>query len=31
VFQSQVSVPITDPATGALIGALTVGVDVSTL
>lgn len=31
VFQSQVSVPITNPATGALIGALTVGVDVSTL
>lgn len=31
VFQSQVSVPITDPATGALIGAITVGVDVSSL
>lgn len=31
VFQSQVSVPITDPATGALIGAITVGVDVSML
>ena len=30
-FQSQVSVPITDPATGALIGAITVGVDVSML
>ena len=31
IFQSQVSVPITDPATGALIGAITVGVDVSAL
>lgn len=31
VFQSQVSVPITDPATGELIGAITVGVDVSML
>jgi len=31
VFQSQVSVPISDPATGALIGAITVGVDVSML
>ncbi|MGV8833192.1 MAG: hypothetical protein ACOH2N_14540 [Devosia sp.] len=31
IFQSQVSVPITDPATGALIGAITVGVDVSML
>ena len=31
VFQSQVSVPITDPVTGALIGAITVGVDVSML
>lgn len=31
VFQSQVSVPITDPATGTLIGAITVGVDVSML
>jgi len=31
VFQSQVSVPITDPATGAVIGAITVGVDVSML
>ena len=31
VFQSQVSVPVTDPATGALIGAITVGVDVSML
>ena len=30
-FQSQVSIPITDPATGALIGAITVGVDVSML
>jgi len=30
-FQSQVSVPITDPATGELIGAITVGVDVSML
>ena len=30
-FQSQVSVPISDPATGALIGAITVGVDVSML
>jgi hypothetical protein len=31
IFQSQVSVPVTDPATGALIGAITVGVDVSML
>ena len=31
VFQSQVSVAITDPATGAVIGAITVGVDVSQL
>ncbi len=31
VFQSQVSVAITDPATGAVIGAITVGVDVSML
>ena len=31
VFQSQVSVTITDPATGAPIGAITVGVDVSML
>ena len=31
IFQSQVSVPITDPATGQLIGAITVGVDVSML
>ncbi|MGV8853571.1 MAG: hypothetical protein ACOH2L_02900 [Devosia sp.] len=31
VFQSQVSVPISDPATGDLIGAITVGVDVSML
>ena len=31
IFQSQVSVPITDPATGAVIGAITVGVDVSAL
>ena len=31
VFQSQVSVPITDPATGDVIGAITVGVDVSML
>ena len=31
IFQSQVSVPITDPATGTLIGAITVGVDVSML
>ncbi len=31
VFQSQVSVPVTDPATGAVIGAITVGVDVSML
>jgi hypothetical protein len=31
VFQSQVSVPISDPATGAVIGAITVGVDVSAL
>lgn len=31
IFQSQVSVPITDPATGAVIGAITVGVDVSML
>lgn len=30
-FQSQVSIPITDPATGALIGAITVGVDVAML
>lgn len=30
-FQSQVSIPISDPATGALIGAITVGVDVSML
>ncbi|WP_338721291.1 hypothetical protein [Devosia sp. XK-2] len=30
-FQSQVSIPITDPASGALIGAITVGVDVSML
>lgn len=30
-FQSQVSIPITDPATGALIGAITVGVDISML
>lgn len=30
-FQSQVSVPVTDPATGAVIGAITVGVDVSML
>jgi len=31
IFQSQVSVPITDPATGNVIGAITVGVDVSML
>ena len=31
VFQSQVSVAITDPASGAVIGAITVGVDVSML
>jgi len=31
IFQSQVSVPITDPATGTVIGAITVGVDVSML
>ena len=31
VFQSQVSVPITDPASGEVIGAITVGVDVSML
>jgi hypothetical protein len=31
IFQSQVSVPITDPATGSVIGAITVGVDVSML
>ena len=31
VFQSQVSVPVTDPATGDVIGAITVGVDVSML
>jgi hypothetical protein len=31
IFQSQVSVPISDPATGAVIGAVTVGVDVSML
>jgi hypothetical protein len=31
IFQSQVSVPITDPATGEVIGAITVGVDVSML
>lgn len=31
VFQSQVSVAITDPATGAVVGAITVGVDVSML
>ena len=31
IFQSQVSVPIADPATGAVIGAITVGVDVSML
>ncbi|WP_205747861.1 PDC sensor domain-containing protein [Devosia sp. FKR38] len=31
VFQSQVSVPVADPATGNLIGAITVGVDVSML
>jgi hypothetical protein len=31
VFQSQVSIPIADPATGSLIGAITVGVDVSML
>ncbi|WP_332687741.1 hypothetical protein [Devosia sp.] len=31
IFQSQVSVPITDPASGAVIGAITVGVDVSML
>ena len=31
IFQSQVSVAITDPATGAPIGAITVGVDVSAL
>lgn len=31
VFQSQVSVAISDPATGAVIGAITVGVDVSML
>jgi len=30
-FQSQVSIPISDPATGELIGAITVGVDVSML
>jgi hypothetical protein len=30
-FQSQVSVTIVDPATGAPIGAVTVGVDLSTL
>ncbi|MGB3337039.1 MAG: hypothetical protein WBA73_07670 [Devosia sp.] len=31
IFQSQVSVPVTDPATGNIIGAITVGVDVSML
>ena len=31
IFQSQVSVPVADPATGNLIGAITVGVDVSML
>jgi hypothetical protein len=31
IFQSQVSVPITDPASGAVVGAITVGVDVSML
>lgn len=31
IFQSQVSVSITDPATGSPIGAITVGVDVSAL
>jgi hypothetical protein len=31
IFQSQVSVPIADPATGDVIGAITVGVDVSML
>jgi hypothetical protein len=31
IFQSQVSVPVTDPATGNVIGAITVGVDVSML
>lgn len=31
VFQSQVSVPVTDPASGTIIGAITVGVDVSAL
>jgi len=30
-YQSQVSIPIIDPATGARIGALTVGVDVGVL
>lgn len=30
-FQSQVSITITDPATGAPIGAITAGVDLSTL
>ena len=31
VFQSQVSIAVTDPATGEVIGAITVGVDVSML
>lgn len=31
IFQSQVSVPVTDPATGDVIGAITLGVDVSML
>ena len=31
IFQSQVSIPISDPATGTVIGAITVGVDVSML
>lgn len=31
VFQSQVSIPVTDPDTGAIIGAITFGVDVSAL
>jgi hypothetical protein len=31
VFQSQVSLPIKDPATGKLIGAITFGVNVQSL
>ena len=30
-FQSQLSVPVVDPATGEVIGAVTVGVDVDAL